>query len=245
MGNNRTTLTAAAMLSIALSAAGASASPIYYGPAPYASAADSPFAGVGFLYSHLETFEDGLTTPGVAASGGIAIGSDPFVDSVDSDDGALDGSGGSTGHSWYSNGLTHVTFTFDQLALGTLPTHVGVVWTDIGYNAPTAYLGPVSFEAFGPGGVSLGLLGPFVLGDGLDTGQTAEDRFFGIQSALGISSIRIGTNNGDWELDHLQYGAQAPAPVPEPSTLVLCGLGAVGIVRSRWRARAAARKTPR
>jgi hypothetical protein len=162
----------------------------------------------------------------------LTIGWDPFVDSVDADDGILDGIGGASEHSWYSNGAHDVTFAFNPLALGGLPTDVGIVFTDIGYNAPTSYWGPVSFEAFGFDGTSLGLLG-FLFGDGFDTGQTAEDRFLGVSDARGISAIRVGTNNGDWEVDHLQYAAQSPQPVPEPSTLLLIGTGAVAAIRSR------------
>jgi hypothetical protein len=79
----------------------------------------------------------------------------------------------------------------------------------------------------------LGVLGPFQLGDGTDQGQTAEDRFFGAFNPEGISAIRISTNSTDWEIDHLQYGAQSPTPVPEPSTLTLLALGSVGMSRYR------------
>lgn len=225
----------AVVLSATLAIAGGSASPatadpVLLGPTPYLSHADSPFHGTSFSYFFLETFEDGLlNTPGVTASGGNAIGWDQYVDSVE---------GGSSGHSWYSNfAESSFTFTFDADALGTLPTHVGLVWTDIGWNSPTPYWGPLSFEAFGPLGTSLGSIGPYWLGDGMDTGQQGEDRFFGAIYDNGISAIRIGTNNKDWEVDHLQYGAASPAAVPEPSTLLLVGAGAVGFLRSRMRQR--------
>src|SRR5712671_4165784 len=80
----------------------AAASPIFFGPTPYLSSDDSPFSGPGYSM-YLETFEDGfLNTPGVSASGGIAI-TGQFVDSVDADDGVIDGNGSIHGHSWYSN----------------------------------------------------------------------------------------------------------------------------------------------
>ena len=208
----------------------AAGDPVLFTNGAYLSQADSPFNGSDFSYFFLENFEDALlNTPGVSASGGHAIGWDQYVDSVE---------GGSSGHSWYSGFTeTSFTFTFDADALGTLPTHVGLVWTDIGWNAPTPYYGLVTFEAFGPLGASLGSLGPYWLGDGMDTGQNGEDRFFGAIYDGGISSIRIGTNNKDWEVDHLQYGAAAPTPVPEPSTLLMVGAGALAMFRKRFKVR--------
>jgi len=221
-------------------AARADASSIIYSPTPYLEPADSPFSSVSFSYFWLETFEDGLfNTPGVTASSGVVNPPNMYVDSVDSDDGVIDGSGSTHGYSFYPVATT-LTFTFDADALGSLPTHAGLVWTDIGFNSPTPYYGPVSFEAFGPLGASLGAIGPFELGDGTDQGETGEDRFFGAFNTDGISSIRISTNTTDWEIDHLQYGAESPTlaletpvPVPEPSTLTLLGLG---VVVTRYRA---------
>lgn len=225
-------------------AAPAAADSLFFGPTVYSSFADSPFAGGSYSYFYLETFEGGsLGVPGVYPSGGFVIGNDPYIDSVDGDDGLLDGNGSSAAHSWYS-GFTEsaITFSFDPLVLGALPTVAGLVWTDIGYNAPTPYSGPVLFEAYGPGGLLLGGIGPYTLGDGADTGQTAEDRFFGVSFLGGISAIRILTDNTDWELDHLQFGHTLPlTTVPEPSTLMLLALGATCIAARRSRLRKADR----
>lgn len=215
--------------------ASARADAIFYGPTPYLQSSDSPFSSVGSSYFYLETFEDGLVnTLGLTVSGGIAIMGE-YVDSVDGDDGVIDGNGSATGHSLWSNFTeTVLTFNFDVDLLGALPTYAGLVWTDFGYNSPTPYYGPVTLEAFGGSGQSLGSTGPFILGDGMDMGQTAEDRFFGVFDPLGISSIRMTTNTTDWEVDHVQYGRQITT-VPEPSTLLLMGLAIVGLSGRRLR----------
>jgi hypothetical protein len=90
----------------------AHAGPILYGPTPYLQSADSPFNGVAFSYFHLETFEDGLfNTPGVTASSGVVNPPNVFVDSVDADDGVVNGSGSTSGYSFYPM-ATSLTFTF-------------------------------------------------------------------------------------------------------------------------------------
>jgi len=180
----------------------------FIGPTPYLSKNDSPFltsinAGTTFL----ETFESGaLATPGVTASAGSAIGPGGLTDSVDGDDGSIDGSG-TNGHSFFSgSGSTGITFTFDATVLGSLPTQVGIVWTD--------GAGTTLFEAFGPGGVPLGQIGPVAIADGSFSGTTDEDRFFGVTNAGGISAIRISNTSGGIEVDHLQYGVFGAAPPP-------------------------------
>ena len=86
--------------------------------------------------------------------------------------------------------------------LGGLPSRAGLVWTD-GDNPGNPHL--VVFEAFDTNGITLGT-NSATLGDNDNYGGTAEDRFFGVEHAGGISSIKIyGLSNGGIEIDHLQY----------------------------------------
>lgn len=205
------------------------------GPTPYLSFADSPFNGGSFSYFHLENFEDNLlNTPGVSASAGgvTSVVFGPSIhDSVDGDDGVIDGSG-LAGDSFFSGGgNAGISFTFDAGVLGALPTDAGIVWTD---GAGTTF-----FEAFDFLGNSLGSIGPVAIADGSFSGTTGEDRFFGISNPGGISRIFISNNGGGIEVDHLQYGLGAtvppPSQAPEPATLALLGCGLVGLFGMRRR----------
>jgi hypothetical protein len=183
---------------VVLSAVAAKASATLIGPDPaadvvlntsYLQFSDSPFASVDFSsgFFYLENFETAdattfITTPGVSADHGgpVSVVFGPSIhDSVDADDGVIDGSG-LNGESWfYSPGSSGVTFTFDPLVLGALPTYAGLVWTD--------GAGTIGFEAFDENGISLGTLtGNHA--DGSFNGETAEDRFYGAINAGGISA---------------------------------------------------------
>ncbi|MEG4839502.1 hypothetical protein [Microcoleus sp. B9-D4] len=207
--------------------------PQFFDPLPYsafnnpsAGSAISPFSPVRFTYFYLEDFEDGaLNTPGVTVSEFATTNiATTFSDSVDGDDGVIDGQARVNSSSLFSNLRTSsFTFNFSANALGgQLPTHAGIVWTDIGRNGggtPRSgdLLNNTLFEAFGPSGESLGVIGPFSLGDESISRTTSEDRFFGVVNQNGISSIRLsmpGKNN--WEVDHLQYGFTPGTISPSP-----------------------------
>lgn len=193
-----------------------------FGPTPYLQTSDSPFLALGVTNFNLEDFEDNLfNITGVTKDNGNPYTNAGNGDSVDGDDGVIDGSG-LKGHSlFYNVGSSGVTFTFSQAVLGSLPQYAGVVWTD---GSST-----ITFEAWDQNGISLGT----VVGnhaDGAFGGQTAEDRFYGWHNSGGISKIKLKNASGGIELDHLQYAYEA---VPEPTTLCVLGLSALALSRRK------------
>jgi hypothetical protein len=206
------------------------------GPSAYLQASDSPFAAVDFSagYFHLEDFEDhALSTPGATGltGGPTSIVFGPGVhDSVDADDGALDGSG-LLGDSWFNSGAS-TGFSFDAGALGALPTHVGLVWTDGPFSTP------VTLTAWGADNVTVvcSIVAAAGFANSSFNGETAEDRFFGCADAGGIARIQLtNTLGGGIEVDHLQYGRAEARPVPEPASLALLTLGIAVAARRRSR----------
>jgi hypothetical protein len=238
MINQRTKTAVLALAMLAIGVPVAQAATI--GPSAYLQFSDSPFAAVDFSggYFYLEDFEDhALSTPGAAGLPGHGPTSIVFGpgshDSVDSDDGVIDGSG-SLGDSWFTQGAS-TGFSFNAGALGNLPTHAGLVWTD----------GPsgtgVMFNAYGADNLTVVCTTTNAgIGDGSTSGTTAEDRFFGCSDSGGISRIEvINSAGGGIEVDHLQYGLTTEVTaVPEPGTLALFGIGsAVLSLRNRRKPR--------
>jgi hypothetical protein len=169
------------------------------GPLPYLEAADSPWVDLGLSVFVLEDFEDQTFPGGVSVSAFSWSSSFPgVIDSVDGDDGdATNGACGTCEAVWASSA---VTFTFDPVALGGLPTHAGVVVTDAFTANVTAALSATSACA------SLGSLeSDITFGDGSIAGDTAEDRFVGFISPAGMTSLTISVG-GPLEVDHLQFG---------------------------------------
>ena len=199
----RTSILAASLAGVCLT--GTTLAGVTLGPTPYLSAADSPFNGMsGWV---LEDFEDAeLNILGASANLGGVIGPSGVTDSVDGDDGAIDGSG-SGGHSYfYSPGANGISFTFDAALIGEAPVAAGIVWTDGG--------GEVTFEAYDTNDMLIGAL-TATHADGSFGGTTGEDRFYGVEHAAGIGRIYIRNAAGGIEVDHLQY------VVPTPGTAAL------------------------
>ncbi|MCA9235451.1 MAG: hypothetical protein KDA44_08255 [Planctomycetales bacterium] len=127
------------LLSMVVPVAPSRGGTVFLGPTPYLNAADSPFPVDGSNPRFfLEDFEDGLlNTPGVTTltTGTAKISAPgPTTDSVDGDDGLVDGSGTS---GWSLQRLmfpdfTNVYFTsfnfrFSESELGLLPNAFGIV----------------------------------------------------------------------------------------------------------------------
>jgi hypothetical protein len=206
---------------------------------PYTSSASSPFASLTFDTFQLEDFEDGLlNTPGLSINSNFAgdsLGvSAPgfFTDSVDGDNGPIDGLGRS-GRSYASlinasNGAAGFTLTFAPDGQGRLPTHVGLVWTD-GTGGIEWFAR--FFDAQG------GLLGTAsaVIGDGgVFSGETGEDRFFGAAFLQGIARVTIFApqSTNSLEIDHVQFGV-----IPTPGAVGLLGLAGLAAASRRTRRR--------
>jgi hypothetical protein len=165
-------------------------------PQPYVHFDDSPFSVLHGFDFCLETFEDGtLDVPGMTANGTV-MGPSDLTDSVDIDDGMIDGSG-LGGHSYFSGGGS-ITLTFPEGRTNGYPTKLMVAWTDGG---PAT---PVKFEAFDADGQSYGTTDSVLHADLSNSGETAEDRSYALQVAGGISKVTISNTSGGIEIDHVQ-----------------------------------------
>lgn len=190
----------------------------------YLSTDDNPFKSTEFTYYHLEDFEDQrFNTPGASISGlwqhgvSTALGAGvAAIDSVDKDDGTLNGYciqkdarypnvNLTCGSYWVSaaTAKTGLTITFDKKVLGTLPTHFGVAWVDGGYKSSFSLVG---YDANNKVIASRTIPS---IGDAtaLQTVSKAkdEDRFLGFTAKDGIQKVVLTASNAI-ELDHIQYG---------------------------------------
>ncbi|AJE03211.1 PEP-CTERM sorting domain-containing protein [Geobacter pickeringii] len=98
-----------------------------------------------------------------------------------------------------------------------------------------------TIEAFDQGGASLG---SFVLNGHSDYSKTDTALFIGVLSNLAnidkvAFSVASVTGHNDFAINNplVQRQAAQPAPVPEPSTYLLLGIGLIGAAVARWRTR--------
>lgn len=208
-------------LLVGLLPAAANAAAVSYGPTPYLQTGDTP---AGFFCdecpANIEDFEDNTLDPFLSIDNGSILEpftlsgmSKPVTDSVDGDDGTVDGDGNG-GHSWFTGSVRELTVTF-----GNAVTSAGLVFTD-----GDSLSSEITLEAFnGPN--SLGMINAGDLADEFFTGETEEDRFLGFKDFGGITSIKLTMDAGlGIEVDHIQW-QECPECVPEPASL---GMGLMG-----------------
>ena len=201
-------------------------------PVAYLSIEDSPFGVAQDPGAFVVVDVEGgaIDAFGATIEGAIVIAPAFYTDSVDGDDGAIDGSG-AEGHSLAQLVGTPTVVTFDAKALEGLPTSFGVVITDSCSGAWTFEL-----RAFDEMDQPLGLVQQVVVLDETQFGTTAEDRFIGFTSPVGVARVEMyGPDVCNFEFDHLQYNRPAPAGAPED----LNGDGVVdgadlGILLAAW-----------
>jgi hypothetical protein len=236
-----------------------------FGPTPYTSTADSPFNSAGLNgYFFIENFETGgASQPGLNTLGNTVLGPGANTDSVDADDGAIDGSG-TGGHSLQVNNLSQGFGSFqDQYRFvvasfavpGGAPTHAGVVWTDSTWPSPAINY-PLTLYVLGTPGSGVGNFidddgngvtdepserirvdGPTfnARGDSLTTGATAEDRFVGISLDGGISQIGFSAQILAGSPPTLEVDHVQYGTIPEPSAVGTAGVLLFGCAMRRRR----------
>ena len=175
----------------------------------------------------LEDLEDcsldhGITEPSgapisVAGTGACTGSAEP--DSVDADDGVIDGLGG--GNSWF--GPASMTFTFASPV-----TAAGLVWTD---GAPG---GDVLLRCLRPGGALLGTVGPFRARRRRLRRRNGRGPLLRAKNPDGIGKIRIRAVACCVEVDHIQYGSLATLFATWDTGRALQAIGAASIRPSTW-----------
>jgi hypothetical protein len=202
---------------VALLNSTAVAGSIWFEPTPYLSADDMP-SEFKATNPFIEDFEDGTADsrltlgPGRIIGPGFDSGIKDVTDSVDADDGSIDGDGGQA-HSFWSQVWNEVGVDFETPVISA-----GLVFTDGEQQTE------MIFEAFDTDGVSVGTHVWQTTADEVFTGTTGEDRFIGVMHDGGISRIviqQIGRDVHGLEIDHVSF-----AVIPEPGSASLLMMAA-------------------
>lgn len=201
-----------------------------FGPSAYLQTGDTPS---GFFCPEcvgwIEDFELGTVDPFLTIDNGMILDPNSFsglmnsvTDSVDGDDGVVDGQGNG-GYSYFADSNS-ISISFARTV-----KNAGLVFTD-GDRVSTN----IRLEAFDIGGNLLAAIDGGNLADDTYTGETAEDTFMGFQSSDGdIASITLTMVGGSGvEIDHVHW---QEACVPEPSSSLLLAFAVLGILGVRKR----------
>lgn len=215
---------AAGILSTFAFAPCAHAAAIAFHPAtPYVQTGDASSLFDSEWAVHIEDFEDNSIDPFLDISGNIlppffGTGADNLTDSIDGDDGTLDGNG-NAGYSLFNSNRS-ITITFESPV-----TNAGLVWTDGDPNSAG-----VTLEAFDDEGMSLGIKDYMDLADDSFTGETAEDRFIGATDMSGIKSLIVSNlpDGNGIEIDHVHW-QDCSVAIPEPAAFAMLLFGLLGI----------------
>ena len=206
-----------------------------FGPSAYLQHGDTP---AGFECDNceivIEDFEDNSLDPFITIDNGEILPPNSFsglmnsvTDSVDGDDGMVDGSGNG-GHSWFT-GASNAADNQLTISFASDVKGAGLVITD-GDNISTTFL----LEAFDGMGNSLGLIDTGDIADDFFTGETAEDRFVGFVHDDGMIASMVLTMVGGLgiEIDHVHYKIAA---IPEPAAGMMALFGLLGVAGFRRR----------
>lgn len=181
----------------------------------------SPFFSGGSAV-FVEDFEDNAIDPFITQATGkilppnFIVEAGNLTDSVDGDDGSVDGAG--TGGRSFYNGGRSILISFAEPV-----ERAGLVWTDADPSSSGVML-----EAFDASGLSLGVFDYGSLASAGVGGETNEDRFIGATDPAGIASLLVTNLPGGLgiEIDHIQWQAVS---TPEPSAIVYAFLALIGL----------------